>query len=264
MSSLESCVSFIRIDQKTSIPCSCPNFVINVNDGIIRLTLSDLPPGDYDAISYHVEPDVAGTVSGNPSFEPGDAVKVFVDNGDGTGFSQKGQLTERTLDLGGVDNLNNQAITDASINFAFTADGLNPVVILFDSTPDLNLFPSGCGNDPDEAFCEVPFNGLSLDYTPGFPGDVNGDEMVDEQDLIIIRMNFFETEVGGTPVGLSHGDLNRDNIVDFIDYRIWKLNAAPGLEGLTLFVPEPTGLALALTCVTLCCTRRRRSKCGHL
>jgi len=234
------------------------DFVVNVNDGIVRLTLSDLPPGDYDAVSYHVEPDVAGTDSGNPSLEPGDAVRVFVDNGDGSGFVQKGELTGRTLDLGGVGNLTNQAVTDASIDFAFTADGLNPVVILFDSIPDLALFPGGCGNDPDEAFCEVPFNGLSISYEPGFPGDVNGDELVNELDLTIIRMNFFEAEIGGSPVELSDGDLNRDNVVDFVDYRIWKQNAPPALAGLALFVPEPTTLALSLAGAGLWGMRRRR------
>ena len=234
------------------------------NDGgIVRLTLSDLPPGDYDAVSYHVEPDVAGTVTGSPSLEPGEAVRVLVDNGDGSGFIEKGGLTGRTLDLGGVDNLSTQAVTDASIEFAFTADGLSPVVILFDSTPDRGLFPGGCGDDPDEAFCEVPFNGLALSYEPGFPGDVNGDELVNEEDLTIIRTNFFETEIDGSAVELSDGDLNRDNVVDFIDYRIWKQNAPPALANLALFAPEPGSLALSLAAAAALCSVRRRGIRAH-
>ena len=235
------------------------DFIYNRDDGIMRLTLDDLPPGDYDVTSYHIDP-APDTSAGD---EPGESVRVLVDNGDGTGFNERGLLTDRTLDLGGVDNLTTQEIENTALNFGFTADGLNPVVIIFNSIPDPVLFPGGCGGlggvaAGDEAPCEVPLNGLVFDYTPGFPGDINGDELVNELDLNVIRMNFFETEVGGMPVELSDGDLNGDSVVDFLDYRLWKFFVPAALAHLSLSVPEPSTLLISVLGSTAFIGIRRR------
>ena len=236
------------------------DFIYNRDDGIIRLTLDDLPPGDYDVVSYHIDP----APDRSAGDEPGDYLRVLVDNGDGSGFNERGLLTDRTLDLGGVNNLTTTAVEDTALNFGFTADGLNPVVIIFNSIPDPALFPGGCGGSGgfpagDEAPCEVPLNGLVFDYTPGFPGDVNGDELVNELDLDVIRMNFFETEISGQPVELSDGDLNGDSVVDFLDYRLWKFFAPADLAQLALFVPEPgTAILIIPASAAWIAIRRRR------
>ena len=236
------------------------DFIYNRDDGIIRLTLDDLPPGDYDVTSYHIDP----APDRSAGDEPGASVRVLVDNGDGTGFNQRGSLTDRTLDLGGVDNLTTEEVENTALNFGFTADGLNPVVLIFNSIPDPAMFPEGCGGAGGfpaggEAPCEVPLNGLVMDYTPGFPGDVNGDMFVNELDLNVIRANFFETEVGGVAVELSDGDLNGDSIVDFLDYRLWKFFAPEPLSQLSLSVPEPSTLILGWFGSTALISIRRRA-----
>jgi len=77
--------------------------------------------------------------------------------------------------------------------------------------------------------------------------------------LDIIFMNFFETEVGGIPVELSDGDLNRDKIVDFLDYRLWKFYVPVPLAASSESVPEPASLAIFLLGGAALLGIRRRS-----
>jgi hypothetical protein len=90
-------------------------------------------------------------------------------------------------------------------------------------------------------------------------GDVNGDGVADNLDFDIIRMNFFDSAVTK-----EDGDLNRDGIVNWSDFREWKnAVAAPGSSSA---VPEPAGLvSLFLAAggwwgLSCRCTRGRASK----
>jgi hypothetical protein len=82
-------------------------------------------------------------------------------------------------------------------------------------------------------------------------GDVNGDFVVDINDFNIISSNFLKS-----PATRAEGDLIGADIVDFADFREWKLNktSPPG----EVSIPEPAGsalIALAMACCGLC--RRR-------
>ncbi len=198
------------------------DFIKN-NDGTIRLDFLDLPPGEYVATSYHIDPD-------NPQSE---AIQVFVDNNTGDGLVlQPGAVGDASVNVaGGVDGLTTALVDGTEASFTFMADGINPVTIVFDGR--------------DAVDTEVPFSGMSLVYTPGdMPGDVNLDGFVDMADLNIIRMNLYEIEVGGMPVELSDGDANRDGIVDHRDYRIWSQFSSVGSASLA--IPEPASLGIAL------------------
>jgi hypothetical protein len=75
--------------------------------------------------------------------------------------------------------------------------------------------------------------------TPGLPGDVNGDMVVDINDFNIIRDHFQQSVTGR-----EQGDLVRDGFVDFKDYRQWKTNVAG--SGGAAAVPEPASGLLAM------------------
>lgn len=101
-----------------------------------------------------------------------------------------------------------------------------------------------------------------LGETTIVPGDVDGNGVVDLNDLTPIRMNYRTDGAARTD-----GDLNGDQLVTFVDFREWKtalLDAGGSLEGVDLAflgssVPEPTSLGLAMLAVCGLRARRRRS-----
>jgi|GEM_PF-3577548 len=116
------------------------DFIKN-NGGIIELTLDGLPEGEYEATSYHID----------PGYDQADLIQVLVDNGDGLGFVDTGATGDAGTNIG-INSLTTQAILDSSASFTFTADGINPVSIIFDA--------NSAGDT------EVPLNGLMLSFTP--------------------------------------------------------------------------------------------------
>jgi len=117
------------------------DFVKN-NGGVVRLTLDDLPPGDYRATSFHID---AG-------FTQSDLIEIFIDNnGDGL-FDMANQTGDAGAAAGGVGGLTTALIEGTSAHFLFSADGINPVVIVFDGRAS--------GDD------ETPLNGLRLQFFP--------------------------------------------------------------------------------------------------
>lgn len=92
------------------------------------------------------------------------------------------------------------------------------------------------------------------------PGDVNLDGVINGADFNIIRDHFRQTVTDR-----SMGDLNGDNVVNFVDYLQWRSNAGPGAGALTLgggSVPEPTGLTLAVIGMgAILAGRSRRKRC---
>jgi hypothetical protein len=98
---------------------------------------------------------------------------------------------------------------------------------------------------------------------PGIPGDTNGNMIGGEfpDDFDPIKMNFRKAVTSR-----AQGDLVRDNVVDFKDFREWKaafLAAGGSLDGIdfsfTTTVPEPaTGWLLTGAACALFCHRRFR------
>lgn len=87
----------------------------------------------------------------------------------------------------------------------------------------------------------------------GVPGDVNGDELVDREDFNILAGNF-----GQSPAEVSDGDLNFNNEVDLLDFRVWKSNDGGPVAAAGAQVPEPASVLLALLCGLPWAVRRRR------
>lgn len=134
----------------------------------------------------------------------------------------------------------------ANNGFMLTFESSNGVFFYADNAGDLSLRPL-----------------LEVDFEGGVgivDGDVDGDGDVDEFDYEVIRDNMFET------VTLrNEGDLVRDGIVNFSDFREWKNNATPAtLAGIDFsgLVPEPSAALLALTMSTLCAAAGRKRRRG--
>lgn len=114
------------------------DFVKN-NAGIIRLTLDNLAEGDYDMTTFHVD----------PSFNQSEAIEVLIDV-DGGGFVSLGVLGNSDFGFGGPNGLTTAGVLGTSAEFSFTANGTNPVSIIFDGT-----------NAGDT---EVPLSGFRLKF----------------------------------------------------------------------------------------------------
>jgi hypothetical protein len=72
------------------------------------------------------------------------------------------------------------------------------------------------------------------------PGDVTGDGFATIADFNVIRDNLFNSVTMR-----SQGDLNSDGIVNFVDFRQWKLAAGTASPANTS-IPEPSSLTLLL------------------
>jgi hypothetical protein len=88
----------------------------------------------------------------------------------------------------------------------------------------------------------APINAIQLG-PPVLAGDVNRDGAVNINDFHIIRSNLFKTGQSR-----AQGDIVGGNgVVDFADYREWKIRAGAGGAGVSLSIPEPgAGLLLAI------------------
>lgn len=99
---------------------------------------------------------------------------------------------------------------------------------------------------------------LESTIEPPDPGDTNDDGIVDLDDLIPIRTNYFETVAARID-----GDLNGDSLVDSVDFREWKnafLGAGGSLSdvdlGFLTGAPEPTAAALLVVAGMAVCRSR--------
>jgi hypothetical protein len=93
------------------------------------------------------------------------------------------------------------------------------------------------------------------------PGDVNGDGVVNLQDLAIVASNWLKTTKGGVAPA---GDVNHDGIVNGQDLAIISSAVSLSLQGAGMSVaavPEPDGWLLALAglaALCFCAVRRHR------
>jgi len=118
------------------------------------------------------------------------------------------------------------------------------------SLPELNFLKLAAGSGLIDAGVDIgkPFKGDAPDlgafesaHVAGLlPGDVNGDLSVDLDDFQIIVAN-----LNDTVPGRKFGDLTRDGMVDFADFRQWKANFTPSLTAQRR-VPEPGGVDAGL------------------
>ncbi len=132
------------------------DFVKN-NSGIVRVTLGSIPAGDYNVISYHVDP--GNTQSGQ--------IDVRASTDGGASFS--GVLDSGTANFayGGVNgaNFTTLNISNSAATFSFTANGSDDVVIVFDGRPH--------GDD------ETPVNGLAIDSVESYPLAIENEAVTD-------------------------------------------------------------------------------------
>lgn len=88
----------------------------------------------------------------------------------------------------------------------------------------------------------------------GVPGDENRDDVTNRDDFDIISMN-----MGMTPAVRTDGDLNFDETVGLVDFRIWKRkDGATAAISAGARVPEPAALLLACFPLVAGCTLRPR------
>jgi hypothetical protein len=124
----------------------------------------------------------------------------------------------------------------------------------------------GMVTQEDYNLWEANFNLTTLVPTSSLPADVNNSGSTDVNDYIIIRNNFL-----GTNKSLATGDVSGDTVVNFTDFRLWKMRrtagAGAGIEpfgsGLGISgnasVPEPSSSLIIATVALLCAAWRRRS-----
>jgi len=117
------------------------DFIKN-NAGIIRVTLSGLPAGLYEATSFHL--DVENTQC--------EHIGILVDTGNGAGYVDKGVFGNANIHTGGIDGLSNALMVGQGRTFQFIADGTHDVLVLFDGST--------------AADTEVPLNGLNIHLVP--------------------------------------------------------------------------------------------------
>jgi len=89
------------------------------------------------------------------------------------------------------------------------------------------------------------------------PGDLNGDHVVNDQDLAIVLNNFGS---GVTPGDLLAGDATADGVVNIADLNFLLRNWPAGSPPPSLAVPEPGTFALVAGMLGLLLPRRRRSR----
>jgi len=111
------------------------DFVKN-SSGIIRVTLDGLSPGIYSVDAYFLDADSSQS----------DEISVFVNTG--TGYLDTGIDGDAGATTGGVNNLTTANVTATVATFSFTADGINPVMFVFDGTPSGDI--------------ETPLGGLAI------------------------------------------------------------------------------------------------------
>lgn len=89
------------------------------------------------------------------------------------------------------------------------------------------------------------------------PGDANRNGTVDINDFIVISNNF--SKIPSSP-GLD-GDVVVDNIVDVLDFRLWKSSVSAEIAALagTFGVPEPSSMLLTGLSLAAIAALRRRS-----
>ncbi len=166
--------------------------LVKNNQGIIRVTLSDLPAGPYEVTSYHLD----------PGYTQCEAINILVDVGDGNGFVDTGVLGNAALINTPVGSLTPEMMLDAGATFNFEADGIHDVMILFDGRFAIDT--------------EVPLNGLNIKFgTVTLPGDFNGNGELDLEDIDIL------TAQSAAGTNLPQYDLTGDDLVDGEDVKLW-------------------------------------------
>ena len=169
--------------------------LVKNNEGVIRVTLSDLPAGPYQVTSFHID----------PGFTQCEAIEILVDVGDGSGYQDTGVLGDASLYGDGISGLTPEIMLDSGATFSFEADGSNEVMILFDGRFAVDT--------------EVPLAGLNIQFGDvSVMGDYNNNGELDTGDLDLQA----EAIAGGQDP--PEFDLNGDGVVDADGDRIFWLH----------------------------------------
>jgi hypothetical protein len=120
------------------------------NSGIVRVTLGDLPKGNYRIVSYHID---ASEPSG---YQQCEEILVYVTDQNGNAVLQNlsGDADDTTRPF---NNLTDQSIRATATAFEISSDGSNDIILYFDGTAAVDT--------------EVPLNGLRIEkiINPNLP-----------------------------------------------------------------------------------------------
>ena len=98
------------------------DFVKN-NSGMIRVTLSGLPAGEYGVTSYHVD----------PGFSQCEAITILVTDANGVAVDT-GAVGDASPGGNGIEVLDTEAVADSATEFTIASDGSSNIFIYFDGT----------------------------------------------------------------------------------------------------------------------------------
>ena len=97
------------------------DFVKN-NGGMVRVTLGGLPSGQYDVVSYHLD----------PGFDQCESIAISVTDADGTAVDTGVLGSAFVAPVPLVAGLTTVLVTEHIAVFSFVSDGLNDVILYFD------------------------------------------------------------------------------------------------------------------------------------
>jgi hypothetical protein len=141
----------------------------------------------------------------------------------------------------------------ATISFeSLETTGLSTIQLAWSDGDETALVGSGTLSQSQISFGSAT---VEIVLQQAITGDVNGDGIVDYQDLGIMAGNWNMT----SGADLSMGDLNGDGAVDYQDLGIMAGNWNYGVTGTGTVVPEPATMGLLAIGGIAALIRRRRS-----
>ncbi len=182
------------------------------NSGIIRVTLSSLPAGSYNAVSFHMD----------PGFDQSDFIQVLVSTDGGATFANTGVSGDGSLGIA-VNSLSTSNIMATQAEFSFEANGTDDVVIVFDGSAGNN---AGGGADS-----ETPLSGLRVDrFPPGVTIDpalvsVSENGTVASYDIHLDSLPSGPVEITATADGETEVSLDGVSFASAVTFNLTDLSA---------------------------------------
>jgi hypothetical protein len=155
----------------------------------------------------------------------------------------------------GSANLDVQSLLDASLH------NRDQVVTITDLSPgdSDNLYVAFLGEFGGDGYLNAfQLDSFGDDTPGGFPGDGDGNGVVDGLDYLVWAGHYGDNPAADPPGSPGNGDYDNNGVVDGLDYLVWAENYG---SGTATAVPEPASLATALLALVglLAAPGRRRA-----